>query len=85
MIIGKDTNIQPNGNKPFNLSENENAYDDMQMDPTRKRNRVMEHTDVTSKTEMNDKSFAMLQDRLNKGLISMEEFNRMCKLLGKQK
>ena len=45
----------------------------------------MQHTDVTSKKEMNDKAFAMLEDRLQKGLISMEDFNKLCEQLGKRK
>lgn len=34
---------------------------------------------------MQDRTLAMLHDRLEKGTISLEEFNRQCELLGKQK
>ena len=81
MIIGKNTNLQP---KNFIRNNQENTPI-TQMNPMVESNRTMQHTDVMSKTEMNDKAFSMLQDRLNKGLISMDEFNKMCSQLGKRK
>ena len=55
------------------------------MNPMMENNRAMQHTNVMSKKEMNEKAFSMLQDRLNKGLISMDEFNKKCAQLGKNK
>ncbi len=87
MIIGKDTNIDFNKNNSFinNGEKDPIQTGNIDTDMLREKNRVMQHTDVTSKNEMNDKAFAMLQDRLNKGLISMEDFNKMCNQLGKRK
>ena len=82
MIIGKNTNFQANRNQ-F-VKENNNSSNPVS-NPMIDANRAMQHTDVTSRKEMDDKAFAMLQDRLNKGLISMEEFNKKCTLLGKRK
>ena len=86
MIIGKDTNIQFNQKVFSNNQDNEQTQtSNLDTNMLREQNRTMQHTDVMSKNEMKDKSFAMLQDRLDKGLISIEEFNRMCNILGKQK
>ena len=35
-------------------------------------------------SEMKNKAFAMLQERLSNGTISIEEFNKKCHELGKQ-
>ena len=51
--------------------------------PMNERASTMNHTDVMSKNEINNKSFAMLQERLNNGTISIAEFNRKCTELGK--
>ena len=32
---------------------------------------------------MKEKAFAMLQDRLSNGTISLEEFNKKCRAIGK--
>ncbi len=85
MIIGNNTNLNHNQNTFLNNQDNDNQTSFLDSDMMREKNRAMQHTDVMSKSEMKDKSFAMLQDRLNKGLISMEEFNKMCNNLGKQK
>lgn len=47
--------------------------------------RTNKYTDINNTDEMIDKSFAILQDRLANGTISMEEFNRQCRALGKIK
>jgi len=77
MIIGKNTNLQPK-NSFIKSSEGKPMSDSLRM---RESNRVMEHTNVMSKDEMNEKAFSMLQDRLSKGLISIDEFNKMCNQL----
>jgi len=45
--------------------------------------RNMKYTDVNSSNDMQDKAFAMLQDRLRNGTITIEEFNKKCSALGK--
>lgn len=42
------------------------------------------YSDPTSAKSMNNKSLAMLQERLNNGLISLEEFNKKCAKLNKK-
>ena len=83
MIIGKNTNLQ-NNNQFINSQPNNNTSSN-RINPMMESNRTMQHTNVMSKKEMNDKAFSMLQDRLNKGLITMDEFNKKCAKLGKLK
>jgi len=45
---------------------------------------TMQHSNILDRSEMKEKSFNMLQDRYNKGLISIEEFNKKCSELGKK-
>ena len=75
MIIGKNNNLQ--SKNPFINNTTNTPIADM--------TRANYHPDVTNKKEMTDKSFAILEDRLNKGLISIEEFNKKCNQLGKRK
>ena len=83
MIIGKNTNLGKQGfatrmNQIQNNSQMNNIHSDNQViNP-------MLHSNVLSKNEMQEKSFQMLQDRLNKGLISLDEFNKKCKELSKR-
>lgn len=42
-----------------------------------------QHVNPTSKHDMHDKTLALLNDRLQKGQITMEEFNKQCTQLGK--
>ena len=83
MIIGKNTNFQANNNQ-F-IKENKANQIVSNLNPMIEQTRTMQHTDVTSRNEMNEKAFSMLQDRLNKGLISLEEFNKKCNELGKRR
>ena len=39
--------------------------------------------DVTSKTDMADKSYAMLKERYQNGLITLEEINKKCNQINK--
>ena len=47
--------------------------------------KAFNYGNTKSKQQMADKSFAMLQDRYNNGLISLEEFTRKCNNLEKQR
>ena len=82
MIIGKNTNLQANRNRFVN---NNNTNQTPGINPMIENTRAMQHTDVTNKNEMNNKAYSILEDRLNKGLITMEEFNKKCALLGKRR
>ena len=83
MIIGKDK-IENLSNQSFNtkmnmIKENSNNYH-----PIQESINPMQHSNVLSKNEMHEKSFQMLQDRFQKGLISLEDFNKKCKELSKK-
>lgn len=92
MIIGSNNgnnhnmNNQPNFTSNFNerfnaVRENQkNNYGPVNMTES---TRNMKYTDVNSANAMQDKAFAMLQDRLANGTISLEEFNKQCHALGK--
>lgn len=82
MIIGKNTNLQNQNNF---VKENNTSNTFHGKNPVLETNRTMQHANVMNKNEMTDKAFSMLQDRLNKGLISMDEFSKACVKLGKTK
>lgn len=83
MIIG---NNQNNQNNAFNAKMNtikQNAENTKGIVSPISHD-TMQHKDILNKNDMNDKAFAMLQERLNNGLISIEEFNKKCTQLGKR-
>lgn len=83
MIIGN--NNGNNMNKAFNTKLNaikENANNTSYTSPV--SNETIKHRDILNKNDMNDKAFSMLQERLNNGLITIEEFNKKCTQLGKR-
>ena len=41
------------------------------------------HVNPTNSNAMHDKTLALLNDRLQKGQISIEDFNKQCQQLGK--
>lgn len=43
------------------------------------------YSNPLNNNDMYDKSLAMLQERLSKGLISLEEFNKKCAALGNRR
>ena len=92
MIIGnnnKNNFNQPSFNTNFNQRFNtvkENEAKNNQVNTKLNDNlQSFAHSDITSKNEMNDKAFAMLQERFNNGLISVEEFNRKCNELNNRR
>ena len=44
----------------------------------------MRHANVLSKEDMMQRSLNILQDRLNKGHISLDEFNKKCQEINKK-
>ena len=91
MIIGANNgNSQNNMNNNFtsNFNERFNAVQENNRKTFGTTNmaettRNMKYTDVNSSNDMQDKAFAMLQDRLRNGTITIEEFNKKCSALGK--
>ena len=74
MIIGNN-----NSNNNI-LKENNKAI----INPTIENERVIQHTDVNSKSEMISKAYSVLQERHQQGLISLDEFTKKCNALRKK-
>ena len=88
MIIGNNNIGKQNfvsNNRQMQERINDNNTNNMKplVSPMNEKTSTMIHTDVMNKSEMNNKAFSMLQERLSNGTISIEEFNRKCKELGK--
>ena len=82
--IGKQGFVSNNRQMQEKINENNiHTNQSLIVSPMNERASTMIHTDVMNKNDMYNKSFAMLQERLNNGTISMEEFNRKCRELGK--
>ena len=78
MIIGnKNYNTNANFMKN-NAPSNDNSKHTL---PERKAAQIK--ADVMNKGDMADKSFAMLQERYENGLISIDEFTKQCEKLNK--
>lgn len=43
------------------------------------------YADATNTSDMHDRTLAMLNERLQQGTISSEEFKRQCEILGRQR
>jgi len=89
MIIGNNNNNNNLNNQTFNNRFN-NIKEESKKFESRTNTIVncespLQHSNVTSKNDMADKSFNMLQERFNNGLISLEEFTKKCNLLNKQR
>ena len=85
MIIGKDNNNSLNSfNTKMNTIKENSTLTKGTVSPIATSNNTLKHRDVLNKNDMNDKAFSMLQDRLNNGLITIEEFNKKCTELGKR-
>lgn len=86
MIIGNNTNFNQNqfNNKLNNIKTNsENTRN--KVNPTMVDRNALNFQNTNNKDQMADKSFAMLQDRLNHDLISLDEFTKMCEKIRKQR
>ena len=79
------TNFTSNFDERFNTVLKEAIKNGNKISPYAKDDKAMNYANVNSKHEMADKSFAMLQERLNNGLISLEEFNKKCQQLNRRR
>lgn len=88
MIIGGKNNPFPSEQDRFRTKLNQ-VNENQQLHQTNQWNQIegnpLKSYDVESKNEMADKSLAILQDRLNQGLISMDEFHQKCEQIQKQR
>ena len=90
MIIGDNNNINNNSNFNNNTSfENtfKRIHDIQNNNENLFTNDKSEHkyTNPSSRSDMNDKALAILQERYRNGLISLEEFNRKCTELARRR
>lgn len=92
MLIGNNNPINKNNNYYDNALKEKNNFEtkyNRLKNDTKNHHMFVEdlysqvHSDPTNSKDMTTKSLAMLQERLNKGLISLEEFNKQCSKLRK--
>ena len=86
MIIGGNNNSFPSEQERFNTRLNavqENAAAGQTNKLNQLNGNLTKSYNVNSRDEMTDKSLAMLQDRLNNGLITMDEFHKKCEQINK--
>lgn len=88
MIIGNNFNNSQAQSKRFN--DNFNRLQNQNKNLNNSNGFVKDlsqqsHVNPTNKQDMRDKTLALLNDRLQKGQISMDEFNKQCTQLGKLK
>jgi predicted metalloendopeptidase len=88
MIIGNNSNknnftkqntFTTNFNERFNTIQEENKKNKNKINPFQEK--ITTYNNISNKNDMTNKSFAMLQERYNKGLISLDEFNKKCNKL----
>ena len=92
MIIGNNNIGKKNFISNNNLSQNKtnnnqhNTFNQKKsiLNPMNENSSSFMHSNIMNKDEMKNKAFAMLQERLSNGTITIEEFNRKCHELGKQ-
>jgi len=79
MIIGKNDFNKDNFQNKMNAIKNNASNMNSNIDHTN----TSQYKDITNQDEMIDRSLEMLEERLKKGLISHEEFQKQCARLGK--
>jgi len=80
MIIGNN-NFKKTNNFINNQNHNTNNTNEL---PTLNTQNIMQNSNIMNSEDMKNRSFAMLNERLRNGTITIEEFNKKCKQLGKQ-
>ena len=79
----ENNNFTQSFDKRFNMVKEQARKNANTINTYATENNTMQHSNVMSKNEMADKSFSMLQERYNNGLISLDEFNKKCTQLNK--
>jgi hypothetical protein len=79
----ENNNFTQSFDKRFNMVKEQAKKNARVINTYATNNNTMQHSNVMSKSEMADKSFSMLQERFNNGLISLDEFNKKCSQLNK--
>ena len=92
MIISKNNNNSYENSlrqrndfqKKFNRLQEENKKMGINPNPYVEDIKSINHSNPISNKDMRTKSLAMLQERLDNGLITLEEFNKKCNALSKK-
>lgn len=81
MIIGNNNFNENNNfqNKMNTIKENKQIFNNNPINPTN----TNQYKDVNNRNEMLEGSFNILKERLDKGLISYDEFMKQCNKLRK--
>ena len=82
MLIGNNTNFN-NDNNNFNNKIKNIKENTKVTNPTMNNNTNM-NNNITNSNEAVDKSFQILKDRLDNGLITLDEFNKKCSQINKR-
>ena len=84
MIIGNNNKITKHDNfvKNFQTPTTNTNPNPVRIDPFRKVEES-HYIDPTNKNEIADKSFNILKQRLDQGLITLDEFNKKCNQINK--
>ena len=73
------------------VNKNEQFQQPINQNQTQHRNiftkdiKTQQHINPTNKQDMADKSLAILHERLQQGIISLDEFNKKCEELGRKR
>ena len=90
MIISKNNNDAYNNSLKENATFQKNFNRLKENSNLNKKNifsedlKNIKYSNPTSKNDMRNKSMAMLQERLDQGLITLDEFNKKCNALSKK-
>lgn len=94
MIIGNNFNPNQNSsfernnfnrNKPKNNMPNQNSENRFFNNLLTKDISSFQHANIENKSEVYDKSLAILHDRLKNNSITLDEFNRKCQELANKR
>lgn len=97
MIIGNNFNRNPNQNFENSNFNNQNRNNRLNQNPSQNQNNnfsnnlltkdisSFKYANIENKTEVYDKSLAILHDRLKNKSITLDEFNRKCRELANKR
>ena len=86
MIIGNNFNNQQSQSQRFHQNFQKLQNQNKMLNNTNgfvKDLSQHQHVNPTNSSDMHDKKLALLNDRLQKGQITMDEFSKQCRQLGK--
>ncbi len=81
MIIGNDNNFKKTtfDQKLNQIKENNDLYTNSNVNPFVEDVNSMTYNNASDTENMNNKRLAMLHERLEQGLITVEQFSKECK------